>query len=112
MSDNKKKYIRGEARFSSIQRLLIVVMCVIVFVLVSIPGLLNAKRSVWEAQAKDVLKAYGETQTAYSRTNLFSQYGTWDALQRNGFIEDGFTEENIVENYYLHTEVPVMSYDG
>jgi len=69
------------------------------------PAIMGGKRTAWESRAKSTLRSYGEAQLSYQKTNLDTYYGSWDALQKTGYITEGFTEGNIMDNYFLYTGV-------
>jgi hypothetical protein len=79
---------------------------IVLFLMISLPGHLNQKRSIWTQGAKRTLRAYGEAQLSYRETNLENGYGSWNALDRTGYIEDSYTQGNMIENYSLFTSVP------
>lgn len=47
------------------------------------------------------LRALGSTQLSYQSLNSHADFGTFWALEDTGFIEKGYTRENLIENYSI-----------
>ena len=71
-----------------------------------------SQKEVSESLAKFALRAYGETQEAYSYNNYYNHYGDWDSLVAGHFISEGYTRGNIVKNYSMWTDVANPSIYG
>ena len=83
--------------------LLIIAFLIVGLSLVSIffintPG----QRRGWESQARRALLLYGEAQLAYRKINNDRRFGSWDDLVNVGFIPEGYSREDIVDNYNLY----------
>jgi len=63
--------------------------------------LLDARRSAYMSRAKGTLRSIGSSQLAYQSTNKDHLYGTFQALQDSMYIAEGYTLDNIVEEYNL-----------
>lgn len=63
----------------------------------------------WESRVKGTLRSIGSAQLAYQQSNNKKDYGTFDALQSVGDIAEGYTLENMIEEYYMTWEVDNVS---
>jgi hypothetical protein len=77
-----------------------------------------SRKETSESIAKFALKAYGETQNAYSHQYYIDRYSyldeleeyrgyyaDWEMLVQSKFISDGVTQANIIKDYKLWTSV-------
>jgi hypothetical protein len=55
----------------------------------------------WASRAKGTLRSLGSSQLAYQGTNLFKNYGSYEALKNDYYIAEGYDLDNMVEKYYL-----------
>jgi hypothetical protein len=69
---------------------------------VPVPSLVNAPRAAFENRSKLMLRALGAAQTTFAESNI-GNYGTWQELIDQDFIEDGYTRDNIIEEYIITT---------
>ena len=78
------------------------------------------QKETYESVAKFALRAYGETQRAYSYNYIKEHYyyppeddrqfyATWDDLKRFHYLSDGITKANLVPNYQFWTSVKSYS---
>ena len=63
----------------------------------------------WESRVKGTLRSIGSAQLAYQSSNNAKVYGSFDALQSVGDIAEGYTLENMIEEYYMTWEVDDVS---
>jgi len=61
----------------------------------------NNRGREWESSAKSTLLALGETELAYQSVNDNKFWGSWENLVDRGYIAQGYTRGNIIENYSL-----------
>jgi len=63
----------------------------------------------WESRAKGTLRSIGSAQLAYQNSNNARFYGSFDALQNVGDIAEGYTLEDMIEDYDMTWEVDNVS---
>jgi hypothetical protein len=63
----------------------------------------------WESRAKGILRSIGSAELAYQQSNEMKVYGSFDALQSVGDIAEGYTLENMIEDYTMTWEVSNVS---
>ena len=66
---------------------------------------MSARRPAWESRAKSTLRSTVSSQLAYQRTNDLKSYGSFQALQGNLYIAEGYTLGNMIENYSMSWEI-------
>jgi len=84
--------------------LLVVAAIIAIIAAIAIPSLLNARRAAWQSRAKVTLRSIGSSQLAYQGTNNNKFYGTFEALQNDLYIADGYNLGNMIENYSMSWE--------
>jgi type II secretory pathway pseudopilin PulG len=82
-----------------------IVIAILIIAAMAIPSLLCARRAAWQSRAKGTLRSIGSSQIAFKGANQDNTYGTFDELKAEPFIADGFTLDNIIENYTMEWEV-------
>ena len=63
----------------------------------------------WQSRAKSVLRSIGASQLAYRDQNDHGNYGSFEALQRDLYIAEDYTLDNIIEHYTLTWDVTNLS---
>ena len=79
--------------------LVVIASAVVIFLVMAMPPLFNAKRDAWESRAKATLRSLGETQYAYSNSNDEHHFGSWEALWDTQYLAPGYNRTNIIEMY-------------
>lgn len=59
------------------------------------------KKDARETRCILTLRALGSTQLAYMDGNFAKNYGTWQALADNDYIQEGYNRSNIIDNYSI-----------
>jgi len=83
---------------------IIFVLTFAVLAFFSIPSILGARRASWPSRAKGTLRSIGSSQLAYKGTNHARNYGSFEAMQHDLFIAEGYTLGNMIENYSMTWE--------
>jgi prepilin-type N-terminal cleavage/methylation domain-containing protein len=91
---------RNQKGFTLLE-LLVVAAIIAIIAAIAIPSLLNARRAAWQSRAKGTLRSIGSSQLAYQGTNNNKYYGSFEALQADLYIADGYTLGNMIENYSM-----------
>ncbi len=60
-------------------------------------------------RAKGTLRSIGSCQLAYQKTNNGKLYGSFEALKRDQYINEGCTLGNMIDNYTMTWEVSNVS---
>jgi len=95
--------VRNQKGFTLLE-LLVVAAIIAIIAAIAIPSLLNARRAAWQSRAKGTLRSIGSSQLAYQGTNNQKFYGTFEALQEDLYIADGYNLGNMIENYSMSWE--------
>ena len=103
--ENELQIIKVPWTLERIAGTILPLLGVFLILVIILPGWLNNKTSHWESRAKANLRAFGETQMAYQQVNLEGYYGSWEALSRTGYVPEGYTMDNAIENYLLHINI-------
>jgi len=67
--------------------------------------MLGARNIPLQGKAIQTLRSIGSSQLAYRNANNNGYYGTFADLQRGMYIREGYTLDNLVEDYTLTWEV-------
>jgi len=95
--------VRNQKGFTLLE-LLVVAAIIAIIAAIAIPSLLNARRAAWQSRAKGTLRSIRSSQLAYQGTNNQKFYGTFEALQEDLYIADGYNLGNMIENYSMSWE--------
>lgn len=106
-NDSKKKVerdftLKGTGCNSGCLRWLVLGSIVAVVAAIAIPSLSGSRISAWENRCKITLRALGSSQLAFADGNN-GDYGTWAEMAEDGFIQKGYTRDNIIDNYTIVT---------
>jgi len=82
---------------------LLVILAIIAAI--AIPSMLNARRAAWEAGAKGTLRSLESAQRAYQQDQTEGNFGTFEDLQDEYFVAEGYDLENMIDNYRLTWDV-------
>ena len=77
------------------------VILAVIFLVVAYILVLGKRPHAWASRAKGTLRSLGSSQLAYQGTNLFKNYGSYEALKNDYYIAEGYDLDNMVEKYYL-----------
>jgi len=69
------------------------------FIVTMIPGLLNARQSAWENRCKLTLRKLATAEKTWF--NKKGSYATLDELVNENYIESGYTQDSIIDNYQI-----------
>ncbi len=72
------------------------------------PGF-SSRRPAWESRAKSTICSVGSSQLGYQNTNNDKLYGSFNALQRDLYIAEGYTLDNMIGSYSMTWEVHNIS---
>jgi hypothetical protein len=64
-------------------------------------GLMEVRRAALMSRAKGTLRSVGSTQLAYQGSNNYKDFGSFQALKNTGYIPEGYTLGNMIENYSM-----------
>lgn len=69
----------------------------------------NRCHVVWNSRVRGGLRSLGNTQWAFRGWNVNHHYGTFEDLKNAMYISDGYTPENMIENYDMTWDVSNVS---
>ena len=61
----------------------------------------DGRREVWENRCWLALRSLGSTQLAYMDSNRAHNYGTWQSLLDNRYMQQGYSRTNMIDNYSI-----------
>lgn len=70
--------------------------------ILALPSFMNARRSAFENRGKLILRALRAAQTTFAERNN-GNYGTWQEMVDQDYIEGSYTRENIIDEYVITT---------
>ena len=71
---------------------------------------LEKYRMGWEAKARESIMVKREEKLKSMDINAAGTYGSWKDLVENGYIDEVYADEEIIENYTLWTYIPEPDY--
>ncbi len=86
-----------------------IVILVVGFLMICFVNILYSNRARWETRARISLKKIGRSQEAFFNASDRGIYGNFEAVRNAGYIREGWSLDNMVENYTLTWDVANIS---
>jgi hypothetical protein len=92
-------FFQGPTRYLKIFGLALVLVVTLI-VIYGCWNLLEARRSAWENRCKITLRSLGSAQLSFFYGHN-EEYGTWDELMKEDFVQKGDDQLNYIDNYEI-----------
>jgi len=69
----------------------------------------GGRLEAWMSRAKGTLRSIGSSQLSYQESNDGKLYGSFEALKKDMLIAEGYTENNMIENYSMCWQINNIS---
>lgn len=66
-----------------------------------IPQILGARRTAWANRCKLTLRTLGSSQVKFKDENPENNYGTWEEMYEDDYIQEGYNRRNMIDNYSI-----------